>query len=117
METTLYSKNGKSVAYVADDGETIYLWDGHAVAYLHEDKVYGFNGKLLGWFANGIIYDMHGHQIGFTQGKCPSVTLVPSVKSVKYVKSVKSVRSVPYVRPILSRVHSDEDLQDFLEGS
>jgi len=36
------------VAYIADDRETIYLWDGHAVAYLYEDKVYGCNGKHLG---------------------------------------------------------------------
>jgi hypothetical protein len=26
METTLFNKNGKPVAYIAADGETIYLW-------------------------------------------------------------------------------------------
>jgi len=37
METTLFNKNGKPMAYIADDGETIYLWDGRAAGYLFGD--------------------------------------------------------------------------------
>ncbi len=58
METTLYNKTGKPVAYFAEDGETIYLWDGRAVAYLLGDMVFGWNGRQLGWFANGTIFDI-----------------------------------------------------------
>jgi hypothetical protein len=32
------------------------------VAYVDEDSVYGFNGKHLGWFRGGAVYD-HGGSI------------------------------------------------------
>jgi len=116
METTLYDRSGQPTAYIADDNETIYLWDGRAVAYLYDDKVYGFNGQHLGWFIDGIIYDEHGLKIGFVSSKCPSVKRVSPVKSVKHVKSAKHVRSVPRIRPVLKISSSDEDFKAFLEN-
>ena len=115
MEVTLYNKKGKPVAYIANDGETIYLWEGRAVAYLYDEKVYGWNGSHLGWFHNGIVYDLHGLRVGSIRSKCPVVTSVEPIKSVKFVKSVKSVGSVPSVKPIFSSGYSDEDLGNFLE--
>lgn len=107
---------GKPIAYIANDNETIYLWDGHAVAYLYNDKAYGFNGRHLGWFIGGIIYDLQGLKIGFVGNKCPSVKSISPIKSVKHVKSIKSVRSVPNVRPVLSIGYSDRDFEAFLES-
>jgi len=115
MEITLYSKNGEPVAYIVDHDETIYLWDGRAVAYIYEDKVYGWNCKHLGWFVDGIIYDLQGLRVGFTRDTCPVVTYVEPVKYVKHVKYVKYVRHVPYVRPVFSLGYSDKNLRDFLE--
>jgi len=49
METTLYDGTGRPVAYIADDSDnSIYLWSGHAVAYLVDSNVYGWNGTTLG---------------------------------------------------------------------
>jgi hypothetical protein len=48
MEIALFNKHGKPVAYIAEDGETVYLWDGRPVAYLSDDKVYGWNGRQVG---------------------------------------------------------------------
>ena len=74
METTIFNKNGRPVAYIADDGETIYLWDGRAVGYLFKDQVFGWNGKQLGWFANGTIFDIYGLRTGFIKSKSPIPT-------------------------------------------
>ena len=39
METTFYNKTGKPQIYLSTDYDnSFYTWEGHAVAYLHEDK-------------------------------------------------------------------------------
>jgi hypothetical protein len=74
MEKTLYDKKGEPVAYIAMDyHEAIFLWEGQAVAYLHEgNHVYGINGRHLGWFIDDILYDQEGARIGFTSSTCPA---------------------------------------------
>lgn len=65
-DVSLYDERGNAVAYIApDDGRTIFLWGGKAVAYLQGDApdihdVYGFNGRLLGRLTEGLIIDMEG---------------------------------------------------------
>jgi sugar/nucleoside kinase (ribokinase family) len=50
MEITIFNRKGRAVAYIADDGEdSIYTWDGHAVAYVDDEVVHGWNGRHLGW--------------------------------------------------------------------
>ena len=115
METNLYDKNGNAVAYIAEDAEhSIFTWDGQAVCYIVTDKVYGWNGRHLGWFIDGVIYDNHGCRVGFIQRKCPVVTRVTSVKSVKSVKHVKNVRQVAFVRPVLSMGSAAMSLRDYI---
>jgi len=116
METTLYNKNGRPIAYISlENGNAIYLWDGHAVCYIEDEKIYGWKGKHIGWFVNNVIYDTSGYRVGFTQETCPSVTYIESVKYVKYVQYVKYVKYVPYVRPIFSTGYSKIGLKEFLE--
>jgi hypothetical protein len=103
------------VAYIAEDGETIYMWDGRAAAYLSKDKVYGFNGKQLGWFANGTIFDIYGLRSGFILSKSPIVTQVEPIKSAKHIKNVKGVRQNPVVKPSLCYGYSEKYLEDLLE--
>ncbi len=114
-ETTLFNKTGKPVAYIAGDGETIYMWAGRAVAYLSGDKVYGWNGKQLGWFANGTVFDIYGFRSGFVLSKSPIVTQVEPVKSSKHVKNVKGIRQNPVVKPSLCYGYSEKYLEDLLE--
>ena len=64
-EITLFDANGAPVAYIAPDEEwAIYLWNGKPVAYLEHDgdafSIYGFNGKHLGWFDEGVVRDHQG---------------------------------------------------------
>ncbi|MDJ1502045.1 4-fold beta flower protein [Xanthocytophaga agilis] len=116
METTLYDKNGRPVAYISSENDNaIYIWDGHAVCYIEEDKIYGWKGKHIGWFVDNIIYDTQGYRVGFTLETCPSMPYVEPVKYVKYVQYVKYVKYVSSVRPIFSLGFSDLGLKEFLE--
>ena len=68
-EISLFTASGNAVAYIAvSDDMTIYLWGGKPVAYLESDSgsdfhVYGFNGKHLGWFINGAIWNHNGDAV------------------------------------------------------
>lgn len=114
-EEALYTKSGKPVAYLASDGETIYLWSGHAVAYLDRDTVYGWKGKHLDWWDDGIIYDLHGRRIGFTGKRCPSGCFAAPAKYDKYAQYAKYARFAPYARPAFSFNNSEQELEDFLK--
>jgi hypothetical protein len=54
-EVSLYDISGDPVAYFADDGETIYTWDGEAVAYLDGENLFSWDGDHLGWFVDGVV--------------------------------------------------------------
>ncbi|MFM5213269.1 4-fold beta flower protein [Aeromonas hydrophila] len=59
-------------AYITDGGEkSIYLWRGHAAAYVSGENIYVWNGKHLGWFVGGILFDLHGNRVGSLGENCP----------------------------------------------
>jgi hypothetical protein len=59
MEITLFDRKGHAIAYIADDGEkSIYFWKEQAVAYVDDETVYGWDGHHLGFFVDGILYDL-----------------------------------------------------------
>ena len=95
MEVALYNKKGKPVAYLAEDGETVYLWDGNPVAYLYEDKLYGLNGKQLGWFTNGTVFDIYGLRAGFIKSKSPIITELEPPKTMKQMRGVRKGKAAP----------------------
>lgn len=96
METTLFDSQGQAAAYVADDGSTIYLWDGEPVAYIDGDDVYGFNGRHLGWWESGTVYDSQGYATGYTRESCPRSTASEPSKSSKHSASSRnSKQSAP----------------------
>ncbi|MFN9112753.1 MAG: 4-fold beta flower protein [Bacteroidota bacterium] len=41
----------------SDNEDAVDLTDGHAVCYEYDNKIYGWRGKHIGWFIDGIIYD------------------------------------------------------------
>lgn len=123
MEVSLYDENKKAIAYIDfNDEATIYMFDGEPVAYIEtEDEVYGFNGKHLGWYVNGVLYDMTHHAVGAKQGierggLNTVITSLEKMKGVKHVKPVKSVKSVGHVRPYFIDTWSEMSLTDFLAG-
>lgn len=115
-EENLYDGSGHPAAYIAQDGASIFTWAGTAVCHLRDDRLFGWNGKHLGWMVDGIVYDLDGRRVGYTRSRVPVVPSVPSVKSVRSVPSVKSVPEVPRIRPALSTARSSHDLEDFLQA-
>jgi hypothetical protein len=98
-EISLFDSKGKPVAYIADDDDqTIYLWDGKPAAYLYGDDwkagidVYGFNGKHLGWFKGGIMYDHDGYAVGGIKRVFTSPVQLEPLKSLKELKPLKSLK-------------------------
>jgi hypothetical protein len=85
MEKTLYNAEGEPVAYISDSlTKAIYLWDGHPVAYLCNYHVYGFNGRHLGWYIDGMVYDADGKGIGFTSTSCAVTVHKETGKAKQY---------------------------------
>jgi len=82
----LFNKHGYAAAYITDDcHNTIYLLDGHPVAYIYEDRhIYGINGRHLGWFVNEIVFNHNGERVGFTNKTCPVPVAQEPVKAEKY---------------------------------
>ena len=100
-----YNRLGKPTAWLSErDDETIYLFNGKAVAYLYNDSVYSFRGEHLGFYLNGWIYDNNGYCVFFTKdslgGPVKPVKGVCPVKGVMSIKPVKSARRVPPVKPV-----------------
>jgi hypothetical protein len=60
-EFSFYDSQGRAAAYFEPSGGlTAYLWSGEPVGYLDDESIFGFNGKHLGWYHDGLIYDHDG---------------------------------------------------------
>lgn len=103
--TDFSGRDGSAVSY-SPDGVHLYLWNGTPAGYVANDRVYGFNGRLLGWFVNGWLYDRHNKPALFsraaTGGPVKPARSVRPVKSVRSVRPVKSVKQSPHARPARS---------------
>ncbi|MBB1465422.1 4-fold beta flower protein [Vibrio splendidus] len=103
-EVSLFSGSGDASAYIAlSDEMTIYLWSGKPVAYLSTDDnggyhVYGFNGKHLGWFINGVVRDHQGNAACATKELMKSTKFEP-FKSFKEFKPFKAFQEFSPSRP------------------
>lgn len=116
MEISLYNTDGEAVAYIADDGEaSIYTWEGEAVAYIVDGGIiYGWCGQHIGWFADGILYDLNGYRVGFVRERCPVAVYAEYAKYAKFAKYAKYARYAAYARPAFSYGNSEKSLIDFL---
>ncbi len=109
---SLFDGAGKAVAYIAVDNElTIYLWGGKPVAYLDRDSeggyhVYGFNGKHLGWFVKGVVWDHEGNASCATQDVLKSTEFEP-FKAFKQFIPFKAFTEFAPFRPSFSAAFGD----------
>lgn len=120
LPVALYDKNKEAIAYIDySDETTIYMYDGEPVAYIEsEDQVYGFNGRLLGWYSDGVLYDKTycavGAKQGIVRGGINTVVTHPEkIKAIKQVKPIKPVNGDAYLHPVLYDSWSETTLTDF----
>ncbi len=116
MEKALFNSRGEPVAYITEHArKIIFLWDGHPVAYLYGHHVYGFNGLHLGWFINGVVYEIEGKRIGFTSSTSPLPASQEPPKAKKYALGKTEPREEAPPLPDLGFDYSEEDLEAFLK--
>ena len=116
MLKKIFNKRGDLVAYISDDyNETIYLIDGSPVAYLYEQgHVYGFNGRHLGLWIEGILYNHDGERIGFTSSTSPvPIGREPTNSQRRSMDEIRPRWEAPPL-PKLSFNFADMDLKRFL---
>lgn len=116
MEETLFDKYGNPVAYIDRTSSElpIFLWNGTPVCYLFNNQVYGYNGSHLGWFENGIIYDLVGCEVGYNKSTLRVYPRYEPFKSFKQFKPFQSFREFAHYRPHFSRVQSEVPLSQYL---
>ena len=114
-----YNSKGKPIAYICDDGEHIYLFNGKPVAYLSENIVYGFNGYHLGWFEDGWVRDKRGKCVFFTEnangGPVKPIKQIAPIKGIKHIKPVKGVKHIASVKSVDSLSWSELSVEQFFE--
>ena len=116
MDTTLFDRKGQPIAYIADDpGKTVYLWSGHAVAYVDQEALVGWNGRQLGFFVRGRVYDARGRQAGSIAEECAYVPQAESAKSAKQTKRLKHSPEPQRPRPKLSLAYAEAPLLNLLQ--
>tara|TARA_R110002167_G_scaffold7267_1_gene34184 strand:+ start:2067 stop:2426 length:360 start_codon:yes stop_codon:yes gene_type:complete len=103
---TLYNKHGEAVAYINDDREHIYLYDGSPVGYLKKEYLYNYSGRYLGWINNGWFYDRQGKTTFFTSdstgGPTRPTRKTRPTRSTRRTRPTKSTRETRPTRPTLS---------------
>lgn len=101
QDTSLLDGNGKPVAYISDKEEKIiYLFNGYPVAYIDDsNNIYGFNGKHLGWFEDGIVWDHSGHRAGFIKETYNGYAGYEPFKNFKQFKPYKSYKQYAPYKP------------------
>ncbi|WP_281227294.1 4-fold beta flower protein [Flavobacterium aquiphilum] len=116
MQETLHNTQGRTIAYIDySDDNTIYLWNGTPTGYLDSDnRIYGFNGKHLGWYEDGILWDLNGNRTGFNKQSLPVFAKFGPFKSFKQFKPFKSFKEFAKYKPLKSNACSDSDLSNYL---
>ena len=115
METTLYDAHRRPRIYISGDGENdIYTWDGHAVACIDGEQVFGWRGRHIGWFIKGVLYDCKGFRIGFTAEQFTDPTFPVPAKYAKYTTTRRYPKLTAQARPELSQGNSRADLETFI---
>jgi hypothetical protein len=80
--------------------------------------VYGFNGKHLGWFKSGALYDHEGAVVGCTRNRYLGSVEAAPFKAFKQFKPFKAFTEFAPFKPIFTTTWSDDSLRLFLmQGS
>ena len=102
MELTFYDRSGQACAYT-EDGIHIFLFSGHTAGFIHEDSIYDYSGKHLGWLVEGWVRENTGRCVFFTDGATggpvrPHIHAEPS-KVVKQIPPAKGALKPKTTKP------------------
>lgn len=119
-EISLFDSQGIPVAYIdLKDDSTIYTWDGYPTAYLSKDgndlHIYGFNGKHLGWYENGIIYTQKGRIVGFVKDAVMIFTQPEPYKPIRKFAPPRLYKDVVPFKPYYTQTFAKRSLSSFLQ--
>jgi hypothetical protein len=116
---TLYDNQGKAVAYLHDDNEHIYLYNGTPVGFLRDEHVYNFHGRYLGWIHNGWYYDRNGRPTFFTEnssgGPARPARQAKPARSARQARPAKAAREARPAKPARSLSWSSYSVFDYFK--
>jgi hypothetical protein len=70
------------------------------VAYLDDDSVYGFNGKHLGWYRNGAVYDQDGDIVVARASMFRGAVEAAPPRGIRGLKPLKGLKELRPLRPL-----------------
>lgn len=119
-QVALYDIEKEAIAYIDyADEETIYLFSGEPVAFVaFGELVFHFDGRLLGWFRDGVVYDTSCHAVGAVHGIVrgginTAVTAPEKAKGAKQPKPLRPLVEDAFARPVLFDTWSEQTLTRF----
>ena len=102
----LYDRTGAAIAYTLEDGATLSTYGGRLVGYIHEDGIFDFQGKLLGWYLEGWVVDAHGARVFFTKdskgGPGRPIKEIPPIRGIRQYCPGRTRRLGKGSKPVLS---------------
>jgi len=119
QQVSLFDSDGEARAYIDFEEEaSIFSWDGTPVAFLENDggeiAVIGFNGRFLGWYEDGIIYDKNGYAVGAREGAINMMTKMERMKSMKKMTPMRPMTPMTPMKPMWKNSWSSTSLAEFL---
>jgi hypothetical protein len=100
----LYNREGRAVAYIADNNVSIYLYDGTAAGWIDQTSlVFAYSGKFLGWLMYGWLCDPRGNPAFFTDrsigGPKRAVRQPRPLRASRGARPARRRRQLPPSRP------------------
>src|SRR5690554_1178030 len=122
QQISLFDKDREARAYIDYDKDaTIFMWDGTPVAYIEKKGknlcIFDFDGDLLGWYEDGVVYDKEGYVVGAKEGASSMIshTKTERMKRMqKLPRMRRSVTSFTTTKPIFKRQWSNTSLTELL---
>jgi hypothetical protein len=115
----LFGRDGSVVGWLHPEN---VMFDGsrHCRAFVQDDVIYGQDGRYLGGFYRGFVYDQRGSAVAFVHGASggplrPATKLVPLAPVLRLPRYGHPPRLVP-ARQKACREWSSESFDAFLDG-
>lgn len=80
MEIIFFDREGTAICY-CDDAEEIYFFDGTPAGLLDSGYLFTFGGKNIGWLEDGVVRNLDGSIVLFTQDAIQDFAL-PAMRSI-----------------------------------